>query len=742
MSRFKGIRQASVEPNEIVIGPRSLWVDLPMAVSREAALAGVQVAGAAGSVRVTNRGHRVTWVPSAPLMPGSYELTIGELVTRTGRRVTEGATIPFKVVVSRARVPKTLVIEHMVRLEIAGDTPRRVSLHTLPRGQVLELIKGHRRGTMKPEAMAFTGGGRRTDADRVLQTLGNRRLRRARKVHPHLAAKLKKARRSARVPVAVWLRHEDPLMPRDELRLRNRRRRGTPRDVARRREAMMAGCEPLAVLLRARGATRVTIDTLAPVVYANVRPDLVDWLRGRREVLSVFHAERRGIDDLQDSIEIANTDHVHNAGERGDGTRVAVWERGPDVTTNLDIEAQFSAAGATSAHSRLTHGIIKNTQAKAPHGHAPECLLFSANSYDRDALRWAVDDADCTVISQSFHRDEEQTDGDLSYDDIYKDWLALRWPYPTIVQAAGNDANPGVEYVNHKGYNSLAVGNHDDSAQAMSATSVYRNPTGPHGDRELPEISANGTSVTAVGRTSSGTSFAAPAVAGIAALLQSTNTILRHWPEGNRAILLAGATRNVKEQTWWEDVRDGVDAADGTGAVNALESYRIAQSRRSRNNPASRRGWDVGLLDGSDFNADRYSTFSYWLKVPETRYPRFFWGPRHVKVALAWTSEVRTLDELVWFLPAVPFSSALTVDLDVRVYDAKGNLVASSLSWDNSYEIAEFDGVPGETYRIRIHRWSGTDPTWFGIAWTVTGGLVLQQAIPVAALRRAIRLLD
>jgi subtilisin family serine protease len=104
----------------------------------------------------------------------------------------------------------------------------------------------------------------------------------------------------------------------------------------------------------------------------------------------------------------------------------------------------------------------------------------------------------------------------------------------------------------------------------MSASSVFRNPTSSHGDRELPEIAANGTSVTAVNLTKSGTSMASPACAGVAALIQNSNSTLEHWPEGCRAILLAGATRNVVNQTWWEDVIDDFDASDGSGAVNAL----------------------------------------------------------------------------------------------------------------------------------------------------------------------------
>jgi hypothetical protein len=98
-------------------------------------------------------------------------------------------------------------------------------------------------------------------------------------------------------------------------------------------------------------------------------------------------------------------------------------------------------------------------------------------------------------------------------------------------------------------------------------------------------------------------------------------------------------------------------------------------------------------------------------------------GPRNVKVALAWTSEVSDLS--LPFIGPVLFFSNLVVDLDLKVFDASGNQVGYSGSWDNSYEIVEFTGTPGATYTIRIRRWSGDRPTWYGIAWTVTGGLSL-----------------
>lgn len=89
-----------------------------------------------------------------------------------------------------------------------------------------------------------------------------------------------------------------------------------------------------------------------------------------------------------------------------------------------------------------------------------------------------------------------------------------------------------------------------------------------------------------------------------------------------------------------------------------------------------------------------------------------------MKIALAWDSKITTLSFLGITLP---IASTLTVDLDLHVRDSTGATVASSASWDNSYEIAEFAARRGETYEIRIRRWSGTDNVWFGVAWEVRG---------------------
>ena len=152
--------------------------------------------------------------------------------------------------------------------------------------------------------------------------------------------------------------------------------------------------------------------------------------------------DRTAITDLADSIAVAHSNTAHSAGFDGTGIRVAVWEDGPSVTTNLAFAGRFSTTPSASAHARLTSAVVKNTEANKPHGHAPDCDLYSANSGDVAALRWAVRDQHATVVSQSFHRSTEPGGSGLQADDLLKDWLALRWPYPTILQAAGTSGRP------------------------------------------------------------------------------------------------------------------------------------------------------------------------------------------------------------------------------------------------------------------------------------------------------------
>lgn len=713
----------NIAAGEVLQPQSTIEVSASRPIDPRSAQGAIRLVSGCGSVRTElelRRGGRAAVVRTEPLEPGGYVLSVSELLDVKGGRLAGQVEIPFSVVPITGKLPRDHRVEHALRLQIGEFGVTRLDPGERPDAGWIDMVKLVHRRSGDAQDLAFDERGERVDAGKLLADVGRRRGKRYGKIHETLWERLERADDGERIDVVVWPRVVAEPAPYEKPT--DRRLESPPKEeiaVAKKhdraRSAMVTSLRRAGIKLPSQRKSR---DDGVPAVHVTATAEQIRKLGRMPSVGAVLLDDPTAILDLADSIAVAHSDTAHALGFTGTGIRVAVWEDGPSVTTNLVFAGRFSTSPPASNHARLTNAVVKNTEPNKPHGHAPACDLYSANSADVAALRWAVRDQHVTVVSQSFHRSSEPSGSGLQADDLLKDWLALRWPYPTILQAAGNFwatdpdgiSPPSDEFVNHKGFNSLAVGNHDDTASAMSGDSVFRNPASTHGDRELPELAANGTGVSANSQTMSGTSFAAPAAAGVTALLQDVNSVLCSWPEGCRAILLASAGRNVAGGTWWQDVVSRTDASDGAGALDAASGVAIAQSRRWRDAPATRRGWDVGTISSSVIGSDRLATFRYHVQVPA-----LLLLPR-VKVALAWDSAVTTASS-----GDTATASTLTVDLDLLVRDSRGNQVASAASWDNSYEVAEFSATPGETYEIVIRRWSGTDSVWYGVAWTVTG---------------------
>src|SRR6185295_795521 len=320
-----------------------------------------------------------------------------------------------------------------------------------------------------PVELAFDDKGQRVDIDARLADLAKRRAAKFGRLHETLFQKIANAKDSDKIPIVVWPRVELSAAPYPKPA--DRRSDEPPEGEKKVTATLRKASDALRTILQ-RAQVEIakddTPDDAVPIVHATATVAQIREMARNKAVGVIFFDDVSAINDLGDSIAVARSDRAHLAGFDGTGIRVAVFEDGPSDTTNLAFANRFTATPSASDHARLTSAIVKNIEPNKPHGHAPDCDLFSANSSDNDALRWAVNDQHCTVISQSFHRNNEPGGSGLQTDDVLKDFMALRWPYPTIVQAAGNffvgDDDNIIpiedEFVNHKGYNSLAIGNH------------------------------------------------------------------------------------------------------------------------------------------------------------------------------------------------------------------------------------------------------------------------------------------
>jgi hypothetical protein len=428
-------------------------------------------------------------------------------------------------------------------------------------------------------------------------------------------------------------------------------------------------------------------------------------LAGEKEILDVDYPT------IPESLPTTRVDDVHASGFRGAGVRIAVLESGglwrPAACFN--IGATQVSGSAASDHMTKSIGIIGNRYedggCRGPwQGYAPDATVLVANGSDyQDRYEWARERG-VNVVTMSWHFPSEENDGDLHSRDVYFDYWVKRWPYPTVFTSAGNEADDA--FASGKGYNFLGVGNvlndgdGDRCNDEISSTSSWENPTSPHGDHEVPAIAAPGSRHELLGSSFGGTSCATPVSAAIAALLMNRNASLRIWPEAIRAILLATANYQRADDADYSKYADG---KDGTGMVNAYYGMLAAGSRESGTTPRFR-AHDYGLMTADDFERGMFEK--------EWRVQTFTARSR-IRVALAWNSRVLAI--FGW-----PLASVLDADLDLWVYDPDGYLVATSTSWDNSWEFVEFTPRKTGAYTIRVRGYTVPDDfsSWYGVAWT------------------------
>ncbi len=414
------------------------------------------------------------------------------------------------------------------------------------------------------------------------------------------------------------------------------------------------------------------------------------------------------------SLDIArptdNVTPINAVGYDGSGVTVAVVEGGRIYPDNpyMTVSSSRDTALATADHTTGVGGIIASTHS-THRGMASGSTLISANGdYATSGSLEAATDwgaANAQVLNHSWGFKNVASNA-LNAFDRRLDYIT-RNAFRLNVHAAGNHGAPncgqmpattvyGVESPG-RGYNTLTVGGYDDhntlgwsdDNRYDCSASGWPIGDGAGGTHVKPEVDAGAVDIVSLAQTTSttsplsgglwGTSFAAPAVSGLAASLMEADSQLAGSPVAVRALTMVGALRSAGDRP----------TIDGTASVYATEVG----------------PWWFQGVDASSF--------------PKT-YEVFARAGQRVRFAINWMSNI-TLSGSTYSNDNIP------ADLDLTAYRSDGTtFVANSNSSYNNFELVDFTAPADDTYKFRITlfgTWSGS-ATPFAAAARIDGNLM------------------
>jgi len=514
-----------------------------------------------------------------------------------------------------------------------------------------------------------------------------------------LLADLAKLPADSEVKVAIWAR--EPTTMGEGATRPDASKDPLPADVdslyqqqqSWRREVVAAATKPLLERFAAMGY-QATADEASPVVEVTLTPDVIREV-ARWDDITEVDAARIAEQNLDVARATIESDLVQNAGITGSGVRVGVIEVGGRAHTNnpyMPLISQDTLGSCLHWHGTSVVGVIASRHA-VHKGIAPNASIYlggdcwgSANGLtaaSNRASNWGA-----RVFNLSFGSNAGSQPGSL--DRYYDDLVQNRWR--SVVVSAGNSGWSARVGSPARGYNVISVGSFKDqntvlwSGDVMSSFTSGQDPVSTHGDREKPEVAGPGENITTLSgaspwlHTVSGTSFSAPAVTSVTAQLMQRRTALQVWPESVKAILMATAVHNVEGATRLSEL-------EGAGSVVATQADDIARG-----------------VDGN-WGGTSYSCASpTWITVASMP----LWANRPARAVITWDTNTSY----------VSYANRPSADLDLQVLAPNGTVVASSASWDNTYEIAEFTPSVAGNYSVRVRKWScSLTPKWLGWAW-------------------------
>jgi hypothetical protein len=456
-------------------------------------------------------------------------------------------------------------------------------------------------------------------------------------------------------------------------------------DVVRRHTARL-GAEVLTPFVAAADGAGFSVRSAGPLLpWAAVvgpRASMEAFLASRRDV-DAFEEDTPGGEELEYSVPSVRADWVRTHPTfpvNGSGASVGVLDSGGVAQANPYLPAGilFNGTPGVQSHSTAVAGQVASSHPVST-GVAPGVAMLSSAGGSGSAGyltngQWlytnGADLVTCSLFTGS------TTTNVLNLSDRGFDYL-VRNLGRTFVKSCGNQGNGGYVTTPGRGYNSIAVGNYNEgntSDWADDTMAPSSSGLDPASGAPKPEIAAPGTAITGtttaapwIGSNGTGTSFAAPHVAGAVALLMSQDPIFKTRPELVKAVLVATAWNNIEGDAVLSEL-------DGAGGMDCAAAYRVTEAGRFAH----------GILSAADFTPG-YKDYPLDLKAGNL-----------TRVALSWCSN--PADSTASYSP-----DGLDAIFDLQILaPGTGAIVATATHPSAAWRILQFMPTVSGLYTARL----------------------------------------